>query len=98
MINVARARGDVSRANVDTWLRATALIGRGTDGGLIVGATSAMAQRRIAGRFLPPLRAAATAVLGSRVSVEVVVSQEWLRANPAEAAGPIHLSAEAEGA
>ena len=92
------ARGDVSRANVDTWLRATALIGRGADGGLIVGASSAMAQRRIAGRFLPPLRAAAAAVLGNRVSVEVVIAREWLRANPAEAAGPIRLSAEAEGA
>ena len=92
------ARGDVSRANVDTWLRATALIGRGADGGLIVGASSAMAQRRIAGRFLPPLRAAATAVLGVRVSVEVVIAREWLRANPAEAAGPPHLPAEAEGA
>ena len=83
------ARGDVGRANVDTWLRATALIGRGEDAGLIVGASSAMAQRRIAGRFLPPLRAAATAVLGSRVPVEVVIAREWLRANPEEATGPV---------
>jgi hypothetical protein len=78
------ARGDVGRANFDAWLRTTELIGRGEDGAFVVGAPHALAQRRIASRFLPPLRAAVAAVAGERLPVEVVVAQEWLRENSAD--------------
>ncbi len=73
--------GEVSRANFDTWLRATALIGRDPAGALVVGVPHALAQRRIAARFGPSLRAAVVAVVGVRLPVEVVVATEWLRAN-----------------
>jgi hypothetical protein len=75
------ARGEVSRANVDAWLRPTSLIGRGVDGAFVVGAPHELARKRIVARFLPPLRAAVAAVAGVRRPVDVVVAREWLRAH-----------------
>jgi hypothetical protein len=65
-------RGDVSRADVETWLRPAGLIGR--DGAtLLVGTPNAVARDRIVSRLLSPLRAALTATIGLAVAVEVVV-------------------------
>jgi hypothetical protein len=72
-------RGEVSRANVDAWLRATVLLGRDPRGALIVGAPHLLAQRRILSRFLPALREAAQAVIGAALPIEVVVIADWLR-------------------
>jgi chromosomal replication initiation ATPase DnaA len=65
-------RGDVSRADVETWLRPAGLIGR--DGAtLIVGAPNAVARDRIVSRLLPHLRQAIAATIGVTVGVEVIV-------------------------
>jgi hypothetical protein len=65
-------RGDVTRADVETWLRPAGLIGR--DGAtLLVGAPNAVARDRIASRLLPALRKALAATIGPSVAVEVVV-------------------------
>jgi hypothetical protein len=65
-------RGDVSRADVETWLRPAGLIGR--DGAtLLVGTPNAVARDRIVSRLLPALRQALAATIGLAVAVEVVV-------------------------
>ena len=65
-------RGDVSRADLETWLRPAGLIGR--DGAtLLVGAPNAVARDRIASRLLPALREALAATIGVTVGIEVVV-------------------------
>jgi hypothetical protein len=53
-------------------------LGPGSGSALVVGASHPAARRRIEARHLPALRAAAAAVLGQVVAVEVVVSREWL--------------------
>jgi len=65
-------RGDVGRAELETWLRPAGLIGRE---GLIllVGAPNAVARDRIASRLLPALREALAATIGVTVEIEVVV-------------------------
>jgi hypothetical protein len=73
------ANGGVGRANFDAWLRTTALIGRGDDDSLVIGVPHALAQRRIAARFLAPLRAAAAAIIGAELPAEVVIARDWLR-------------------
>ena len=65
-------RGDVSRADVETWLRPAGLIGRDGET-LLVGAPNAVARDRIATRLLPALREALAATIGVTVGVEVVV-------------------------
>jgi len=68
-------RGDVSRAELETWLRPAALIGR--DGETLrIGAPNAVARDRIATRLMPALRQAIAATLGLAVEVEVVVEGE----------------------
>jgi chromosomal replication initiation ATPase DnaA len=65
-------RGDVSRADLETWLRPAGLIGR--DGAtLLVGAPNAVARDRIVSRLLPALREALAATIGVTVGIEVVV-------------------------
>ena len=65
-------RGDVSRADVETWLRPAGLIGR--DGAtLLVGAPNAVARDRIVSRLLPALRQAIAATIGVTVGIEVIV-------------------------
>jgi hypothetical protein len=73
------ARGGVTRANFDAWLRTTSLIGRDERGGLVVGVPHALARRRVTGRFLAPLREAAASIIGADLPLEVVVAREWLR-------------------
>jgi len=71
----AARRGDVSRADLETWLRPAGLIAR-EGGTLIVGAPNAVARDRITTRLLPALREALAATLGAPVAVEVVVEGE----------------------
>ena len=68
-------RGDVSRAELETWLRPAALIGRDGET-LLLGAPNAVARDRIATRLMPALRQAIAATIGVAVEVEVVVEGE----------------------
>jgi hypothetical protein len=77
----------VGRADFEAWLRSTQLLGRGGEGGsgspVIVGVPHALAQRRVSGRFQDLIAAALAGVIGERVPVEIVVSRDWLAAQPA---------------
>jgi hypothetical protein len=67
--------GVVSRAEIETWLRPAALIGREAET-LIVGAPNAVARDRIAFRLLAMLRDALAATIGVELDVAVVVDGE----------------------
>ena len=65
-------RGEVGRAELESWLRPAALIGR--DGPtLIIGAPNAVTRDRIATRLLPAVRDALAATIGAPVGVAVEV-------------------------
>jgi hypothetical protein len=67
-------RGDVTRSDVETWLRPAALIGR--DGQtLVIGAPNAVSRDRIATRLLPAVRDAIGITIGARVDIAVVVTE-----------------------
>jgi chromosomal replication initiation ATPase DnaA len=67
-------RGEVGRAELESWLRPAALIGR--DGPtLIIGAPNAVTRDRIARRLLPAVREALGATIGAPVAVSVVVAE-----------------------
>jgi hypothetical protein len=66
-------RGEVGRAELESWLRPAALIGRDGET-LILGAPNAVTRDRIATRLLPAVRAALGATIGAPVAVEVVVA------------------------
>ena len=68
-------QGGVSRADLETWLRPAALIGRDGET-LVVGAPNAVARDRIATRLLPALRQALAATIGAPLAVAVVVDEE----------------------
>jgi hypothetical protein len=65
-------RGDISRADLETWLRPAGLIGRDGET-FIVGAPNAVARDRIATRLRPVLLDALAATIGVPVGLEVVV-------------------------
>jgi hypothetical protein len=65
-------RGDVGRAELETWLRPAALIGRDGET-LLLGAPNAVARDRITTRLMPALREALAATIGVTVGIEVVV-------------------------
>jgi chromosomal replication initiation ATPase DnaA len=67
-------RGDVGRAELDTWLRPAALVGRDGET-LILGAPNAVSRDRIATRLLPAVREALGDMIGARVHVSVVVEE-----------------------
>jgi hypothetical protein len=73
-------RGEVGRADLETWLRPAALVGRDGDT-LIVGAPNAVGRDRIATRLLPALRRALAATIGVALDVAVVVEtdEDWAR-------------------
>src|SRR5262249_50271761 len=87
VLEAVAANAGVGRANFDAWLRTTALIGRGGDGSLVIGVPHALAQRRIATRFLAPLRSAAAAIIGADLPLDLVVARDWLCAQPSSAVG-----------
>ncbi len=64
--------GEVGRAELESWLRPAALIGRDGET-LILGAPNGVSRDRIATRLLPAVRAALGATIGSSVGVSVVV-------------------------
>jgi hypothetical protein len=69
-------RGDVGRAELESWLRPAALIGR--DGpALIIGAPNAVTRDRIATRLLPAVLDALGVTIGAPVEVSVVVANSW---------------------
>jgi hypothetical protein len=67
--------GRVSRGDLETWLRPTAIVGRDRET-LLVGAPNGVARDRIASRLLPALREALAATLGVAVPIAVVVTGE----------------------
>ena len=71
---------EIPRSDLDGAIRTAGLVGR--DGGaLIVGAHSAVTQRR-ASRYLPVLARAAAAIVGRTIRVEIVDGPVWLARNP----------------
>jgi len=73
-----RGSGAIPRGEVDTWLRDSALIGRGEDGvTLIAGVPHALAERR-ALRFLPAIEQATAHIVGFDCAIEIVRTQTWL--------------------
>jgi hypothetical protein len=73
--------GDVPRADFDGYIRSAELIGRDERGALVIGASSAVTQRRVS-RYLPALRQAAQSIVGVALPVEVVVRGAWLAEHP----------------
>ncbi len=73
--------GEIVRADLDGCIRGAELIGRNEDGALVIGASSAVTQRR-ASRYLPALRRAAETIVGVPVLVEVAVRGPWLAQHP----------------
>jgi hypothetical protein len=65
-------RDDISRGDVDSWLRPAALIGRDGET-LVIGAPNAVSRDRIATRLLPVVREAIGATIGVKIAVAVVV-------------------------
>ena len=73
--------GEIARADLDGCIRGAELIGRNQDGALVIGASSAVTQRR-ASRYLPALRRAAETIVGVPLLVEVAVRGPWLAQHP----------------
>jgi len=69
----------VSSATWQTWLRPAALIGTDEDGTLVLGAPSAFARQRLSGHLFEEVARTLAGLLGSPVTLRVVVTQEWLR-------------------
>jgi hypothetical protein len=75
-----RGSGAIPKAEVDTWLRDSELIGRdpGNDA-FIVGVPHALAERRAA-RFLSQIESAAMQIVGFDCEIQIVRTQTWLAA------------------
>ncbi len=73
--------GEIAHADLDGCVRGAELIGRNEDGALVIGASSAVTQRR-ASRYLPAIRRAAETIVGVPVPVEVAVRSAWLAQYP----------------
>ncbi|CAN5724541.1 hypothetical protein BH23CHL5_BH23CHL5_27700 [soil metagenome] len=71
-------RDVAARANVDAWLRPAAIVGRNSDGALVIGAPNETLRRRIESRYATAIASAASALLGTPVVVTVVAWTEWL--------------------
>ncbi len=78
-------RGEVGRADLETWLRPAGIIGREGDT-LIVGTPNAVARDRILARLLPALSAALAVTIGVPLAVAVEVEGEPARRHGGEAA------------
>jgi hypothetical protein len=80
-------RGEIGRANFESWLRITSLLGRGADGSLVVGVPHALARKRIVARFIPAIEAAVFDIVGVELPVEIVVTRDWLSRESIEQKG-----------
>jgi Helix-turn-helix domain len=67
-------RNDVSRGDLEAWLRPAALIGRDGET-LVIGAPNAVSRDRIVTRLLPAVREAIGATIGAPVGVAVVIEK-----------------------
>ncbi len=67
--------GEVSQADLETWLRPAGIIGRAGET-LVIGAPNAVARDRIASRLLPALRAALAVTVGVPLAVAVEIEGE----------------------
>jgi hypothetical protein len=78
----AAVQDDLSRrltpANYETWVRPSTLLAQDADGGLVIGASNALARRRLA-RFLPEIERALRGILEEPVGERIVVNSEWRR-------------------
>ncbi len=75
----ASGRG-IGRTDIDTWLRDSAIVGRGEDGAVVIGVPHEIARRRAAGRYLGELRRVLSRVTGVDLEIEVVLIRDWRRA------------------
>ena len=73
--------GDIPRADFESCVRSAELVGRDDRGALVIGASSAVTQRR-ASRYLPALRRAAESIVGVSLPIEVVARGAWLSQHP----------------
>ncbi len=80
-------------ANYETWVRPSVLLAQDGDGSLVIGASNALAGRRLA-RFLPEIELALRGILEQPVRARIVVSSEWQRL-PASGNAPPRASDEA---
>jgi hypothetical protein len=75
-----RGSGAIPKAEVDTWLRDSVLIGRDPESdAFIVGVPHALAERRAA-RFLSQIENAAMQIVGFDCEIRIVRTQSWLAA------------------
>jgi hypothetical protein len=84
--------GAMSRTDVDTWLRDSAIVGRGEDGALVIGVPHEIARRRAAGRYLGELRRAVAQATGVDLGVEVILLRDWGGGGRDDAADPESVS------
>ena len=82
MLTELALNGEIPRADLDGMVRPASLIGRGDADELVVGVTTATAQRRLTARYLPALRQAAEAITGATLGVIVVGRDSWLAEHP----------------
>jgi len=75
-----RGSGAIPKAEVDTWLRDSVLLGRdGESDAFIVGVPHALAERR-AVRFLTPIETTTMQIVGFDCEIRIVRTQTWLAA------------------
>lgn len=65
-------------ANYETWVRPSVLLAQDVDGSLVIGASNALAGRRLT-RFLPEIELALRGILEQPIRARVVISSEWQR-------------------
>jgi len=84
----------VGRSNIEAWQRPAAIIGRGETGSIVIEAPNALVARRVPSRYARFAAAALRWLLGADCTIEIVVSQEWLRAQAGQGIDSYALPAE----
>ena len=79
------AGGGIGRTDIDTWLRDSAIAGRGAGGAVVIGVPHEIARRRAAGRYLGELRRAVSRVVGVDLEIEVTLLRDWRGARAGDA-------------
>lgn len=74
-------------ANYETWVRPSTLLAQDVDGSLVIGASNALAGRRLT-RFLSEIESVLRGILEQPVRVRIVVSSEWQRLPASENSPP----------